>query len=115
MVSTDSIRHSLFAATDAAGNVLYANKSYATSQQLAYVNSQGHAIIKVDNTTNVATGQNRNSVRNNEAPKHPELISAQQIRITSQDTYAIGSMWIIDVNHIPYGCSVCYESLDSSN
>ena len=32
------------------------------SLNLAYVNSQGHVILKVDNTTNVTIGENRNAV-----------------------------------------------------
>ncbi|KAH7924694.1 glycoside hydrolase family 16 protein [Leucogyrophana mollusca] len=71
------------------GDVWWLDQSNATTQGLAYVNSEGNAIIKVDNTTNVPLGQKRNS-----------------IRITSQDVYDLGSLWIIDVNHIPYGCSV---------
>lgn len=71
------------------GNVIWVNESYATSQRLAYVDSQGNAIIKVDNTTDVPMGQNRNAVR-----------------ITTQDTYDVGSLWIIDLSHIPFGCSV---------
>ncbi|EIW77172.1 glycoside hydrolase family 16 protein [Coniophora puteana RWD-64-598 SS2] len=71
------------------GNVTWVSQSVAASQDLAYVNNNGHAILKVDNTTNVPSGGRRNS-----------------IRITSQDTYALGSLWIIDLDHIPYGCSV---------
>ncbi|EGO03548.1 glycoside hydrolase family 16 protein [Serpula lacrymans var. lacrymans S7.3] len=71
------------------GNAVYLNQSEATKQNLAYINSEGRAIIKVDNTTDVAMGQNRSS-----------------IRMTSQDAYPIGSLWIIDLYHIPYGCSV---------
>ncbi|KAG0702169.1 concanavalin A-like lectin/glucanase domain-containing protein [Suillus ampliporus] len=71
------------------GNAIWVNESYATSQGLAYVDSQGHAIIKVDNITNVPLGQNRSTVR-----------------ITTQDIYDLGSLWIIDLNHLPYGCSV---------
>ncbi|KAH7882814.1 glycoside hydrolase family 16 protein, partial [Phlebopus sp. FC_14] len=71
------------------GNVTWVSGPDAKSQGLAYVNNDGHAIIKVDNTTNVPYGQNRKSVR-----------------ITTQDVYELGSLWIIDLNHIPYGCSV---------
>ena len=45
--------------------------------------------MKVDNVTNVTAGDMRNSVR-----------------ITTQDFYDYGSVWIIDLLHIPYGCSV---------
>ncbi|KAI6039626.1 glycoside hydrolase family 16 protein [Pisolithus marmoratus] len=71
------------------GNVTWLSKTDALSQGLAYVNNQNHVILKVDNTTNVTYGQPRNS-----------------IRITTKDAYQLGSLWLIDVNHIPYGCSV---------
>ncbi|OJA18491.1 hypothetical protein AZE42_08011 [Rhizopogon vesiculosus] len=71
------------------GNAIWVNESYATSQGLAYVDGQGHAIIKVDNITDVPMGQNRSTVR-----------------ITTQDTYDLGSLWVIDLYHLPYGCSV---------
>jgi hypothetical protein len=71
------------------GNVTLVTQEVASSQNLAYVNSENHVIIKVDNVTNVTFGQMRNSVR-----------------ITTQDAYDLGSLWIIDLNHIPYGCSV---------
>jgi len=45
------------------GDVWYLDQTNATSQNLAYVNSAGNAIIKVDNTTNVPYNQKRNSVR----------------------------------------------------
>ncbi len=28
------------------------------------------------------------------------------VRLTSQDTYDVGSVWVIDALHMPYGCSV---------
>lgn len=71
------------------GNVTWVSQTDAMSLGLAYVNTQGNVILKVDNTTNVTYGQERNSVR-----------------ITTQDAYELGSLWLIDINHIPYGCSV---------
>ena len=29
--------------------------------------------------------------------------ASPKVRITSQDTYAVGSLWITDVVHVPYG------------
>jgi len=71
------------------GDVQYVDQADATSQNLAYVTPQGTAIIKVDNTTNVPYNIKRNSVR-----------------ITSKDSYPVGSLWIIDAKHMPFGCSV---------
>ncbi|KAI9568719.1 concanavalin A-like lectin/glucanase domain-containing protein [Boletus coccyginus] len=71
------------------GNVTWVTREVASSQNLAYVNGENHVIIRVDNVTNVPTGQTRKSVR-----------------ITTQDAYDMGSLWIIDANHIPHGCSV---------
>lgn len=45
------------------GDVNWLNAADATSQGLAYTDEAGHAIMKVDNTTNVANGDKRNSVR----------------------------------------------------
>ena len=64
------------------------------NQRLAYVNNQGNAIIKIDNTSFVPFNEKRNTVR-----------------ITTKDFYDFGSLWIIDVVHLPYGCSVCFHSL----
>ncbi|KAN0086101.1 glycoside hydrolase family 16 protein [Tylopilus felleus] len=71
------------------GNVTWVTQEVATTQNLAYVNNDNHIILKVDNVTNVTSGNLRNSVR-----------------ITTQEAYDLGSLWIIDLNHIPYGCSV---------
>ncbi|KAF8329884.1 glycoside hydrolase family 16 protein [Amanita rubescens] len=73
------------------GNVTYVNQTTAVSQGLAYVNSGGNAIMKVDNTTTIAP-----------AP----IVNRNSIRITSQDTVGAGNIILIDVKHIPYGCSV---------
>lgn len=71
------------------GNVTWVDQATAFQQQLAYINDAGNAILKVDNFTNVTVGQPRNS-----------------IRMTSNDLYDYGSVWIIDLVHLPFGCSV---------
>ncbi|KAJ3892012.1 glycoside hydrolase family 16 protein [Lentinula edodes] len=74
------------------GNVDYVDQSTGASQRLTYIDpNTNHAIIRVDNTTNItaAATVNRNSVK-----------------ITTKDAYPIGSLVIIDTWHIPYGCSV---------
>ncbi|KAF9004222.1 concanavalin A-like lectin/glucanase domain-containing protein [Cyathus striatus] len=73
------------------GNVTYQDRANATSQHLAYINEAGNAIVRVDNTTNIA-----------DAP----LIHRDSVRITSRDAYGVGTVLIIDALHIPYGCSV---------
>ncbi|OCF58171.1 endo-1,3(4)-beta-glucanase [Kwoniella mangroviensis CBS 10435] len=71
------------------GDVTYANQSVASSSQLTYSTSSNTAIIRVDNFTDVAYNYKRNSVK-----------------ITSQDSYDVGSVWVLDAVHLPYGCSV---------
>ncbi|KIK53744.1 glycoside hydrolase family 16 protein [Collybiopsis luxurians FD-317 M1] len=74
------------------GNVTYVDQNTGSSQKLTYVDpSSGHAIIRVDNTTNI--------------PSAP-LVNRNSVKITTQDAYPIGSLITIDVSHIPYGCSV---------
>lgn len=54
---------------------------------LAYVDpNTNHAIIKVDNTSTVPFNQKRNTVR-----------------ITTNEGYSVGSVWVADMLHIPYG------------
>ncbi|KAG1751097.1 glycoside hydrolase family 16 protein [Suillus lakei] len=72
------------------GDVTYVSAQGATADQLAYVDtSTNHAIIKVDNTSTVVYDNKRNSVR-----------------IASNDSFAVGSLWVADIYHAPYGCSV---------
>ncbi|GAA6058766.1 hypothetical protein JCM10212_001882 [Sporobolomyces blumeae] len=64
--------------------------SQASSSHLAYVDAgTGNAIVKVDNTSTLAYGALRNSVR-----------------ITTSETYGIGSLFVLDALHLPFGCSV---------
>ena len=50
--------------------------------------------MKVDNKTNVALNQKRNTVR-----------------ITTKDRFAVGSVWIADMLHVPFGVSLLVVSL----
>jgi len=74
------------------GNAWYLSQQNAYAQKLAYVNNAGRVVLRVDNVTNVPLGGNRSS-----------------IRITTLDSYSIGSLWIVDMTHVPYGCSVCFS------
>lgn len=68
------------------------------SQGLAYINSANNAIIKVDNTSNVPFNQKRNTVRNYHLWSCLTLSDhGSQVRITSQDAYSVGSLWMIDL------------------
>ncbi|EKM79808.1 hypothetical protein AGABI1DRAFT_38657 [Agaricus bisporus var. burnettii JB137-S8] len=73
------------------GNVTYVDRQTAMSSRLTYVNGAGNAVVKVDNTSFIQNGP---------------LVYRNSVRITSQEVYGIGSLIIIDVRHIPYGCSV---------
>ncbi|KAF7791566.1 hypothetical protein EIP86_002582 [Pleurotus ostreatoroseus] len=70
------------------GDVFYMGRANGSS--LAYVDSTtGHAIVKVDNTSFVPYNEKRNS-----------------IRITTKDWFNLGTIWVFDVYHLPWGCSV---------
>ena len=71
------------------GDVWWLNRSEAFSQQLVYINEMDQVVMKVDNASYVAWNDKRNSVR-----------------IESRDLYGVGSLWIVDIAHVPYGCSV---------
>jgi len=71
------------------GDAIFVSAQEATSENLAFVNGAGNAIIKVDNTTQVPFNQKRNTVR-----------------ISSKDRFSVGSLWIADMLHVPFGCSV---------
>ncbi|KAI5115196.1 hypothetical protein M0805_000710 [Coniferiporia weirii] len=82
-----------FSGTDAntTGNVLFQSREAATSSQLAFVNSAGNAIIKVDNTTNGAGD---------------DTFGRPSIKIMSNGTVSEGSLVVMDALHVPFGCSV---------
>ncbi|GJE89028.1 glycoside hydrolase family 16 protein [Phanerochaete sordida] len=69
------------------GNVIFVNKTDSTS--LTYVTPSGQAIVAIDNTTFVPANNPRNAVS-----------------ISSQDYFEIGTVFVIDVARLPWGCSV---------
>ncbi|KAH9852960.1 concanavalin A-like lectin/glucanase domain-containing protein [Lenzites betulinus] len=71
------------------GHVNYLDQANATADHLAFVNGNGQAIIKLDNTSFVPFNQKRNSVK-----------------IITHDFFPIGSVFLFDATHVPFGCSV---------
>ncbi|KDR80022.1 hypothetical protein GALMADRAFT_62843 [Galerina marginata CBS 339.88] len=71
------------------GDVNWLDRTNATDKKLAFTNDVGNAILKVDNSTDVAWGDKRDS-----------------IRITTKAAYGLGTIWIADIVHLPFGCSV---------
>lgn len=66
--------------------ISYPGFQQASQAKLAFVNDAGNAIMKVDNSTTIMFGDKRNS-----------------IRIASKDQYTVGSLWVADMLHLPYG------------
>ncbi|WVO18314.1 hypothetical protein L204_106029 [Cryptococcus depauperatus] len=64
---------------------------WATPQNtsLIYVNSENRIVLKVDNTTSV-----------------PYLEKRYSPKLYSRSRYNIGTVWVMDAVHLPYGCSV---------
>ncbi|KAI0088601.1 concanavalin A-like lectin/glucanase domain-containing protein [Irpex rosettiformis] len=71
------------------GDVFYVDSKQASQTTLATVNAAGNAVMRVDNTSSLTFGDKRNSVR-----------------VSSQERYTVGSLWVADILHLPYGCSV---------
>jgi hypothetical protein len=88
------------------GDVIWVNQSLATTDSLAYVDGNGKAIIKVDNTTNVAYNDKRDSVRLTDGVKNCQFTYGLQVRITTTNSFPVGSVFLLDALHVPYGCSV---------
>lgn len=74
------------------GNVLYVDQTTAMNQGLAYVTDDGHAVIRVDDQTYIPGGW--------------DFTNRQSVRITTTDTYPFNTLVLIDLVHMPYGCSV---------
>lgn len=70
---------------------MYQTREQATTEQLAFVNSAGNAIIKVNNTTSGA---------------NDPTFGRPSIKIMSNATVPAGSLVIMDAIHMPFGCSV---------
>ncbi|KAF8968928.1 glycoside hydrolase family 16 protein [Flammula alnicola] len=72
------------------GDVVFVSASQALSSRLAFVDSTtNHAIMQVDNRSTVVFNDKRNSVR-----------------LQTDVRFGVGSVWIADMLHVPYGCSV---------
>ncbi|KAM5533510.1 hypothetical protein V8D89_012847 [Ganoderma adspersum] len=73
------------------GHVFYLSKDNAMAKPnpIAYLNDAGNAVIKVDNTSSVDYNNKRNSVR-----------------IATHDYFPVGSLFVFDAVHLPYGCAV---------
>ncbi|KAJ7511897.1 hypothetical protein B0H11DRAFT_2268864 [Mycena galericulata] len=73
------------------GNVHFLSQAAAVQANLTYVDSSGHVIVKVDNTTS--------GVGNDQFGRNT-------VYLESNELMTIGSLLIFDANHIPFGCSV---------
>jgi hypothetical protein len=100
------------------GNVTYVDGQTATSSRLAYVDNSGIVTLRVDNTTNIPNTTvgviNRPTVCllcSLSSDFILDYCCVGQIKITSKDSFAVGSLLIMDLLHIPYGCSVCDPSV----
>ena len=86
----------LWAYTDLEGDVTYVSQANASASQLAYVNSAGNAIIKVDNTTFVPYNEKRNSVSTPFSSSRPEVPWCVCVRVCmcvlSNGKFAIASI-----------------------
>ncbi|KAM0753550.1 hypothetical protein T439DRAFT_322449 [Meredithblackwellia eburnea MCA 4105] len=71
------------------GQVNYVDSTTAWAKGLVSITSKNTAIMRVDNTSWLASGANRNSVR-----------------VTSKKTFSKGSLVIFDAARMPYGKSV---------
>lgn len=71
----------------------YLNETAAAAERLIYVNDAGHAILKVDNTTN------------DPAPGQYSTFGRDSVLIISKDTIKLGTLVLLDAIHIPYGVS----------
>ncbi|KAI0031213.1 hypothetical protein K488DRAFT_52606 [Vararia minispora EC-137] len=76
------------------GHVIYLNRQDAFSQKLVSITQANNAIIRVDNFTTLPITS-------------PTLVEKRNsVRINTNDLYGVGSLWVADFAHVPYGCGV---------
>ncbi|KAJ7689938.1 concanavalin A-like lectin/glucanase domain-containing protein [Mycena rosella] len=73
------------------GNVSYVTAADAQAESLAFINSAGNAVIKVDDASTVLD---------------VGIQYRKSVRLTSKVQFPIGTLFVIDAVHMPYGCSV---------
>ena len=78
------------------GDVNFVDRETAISSKLTYINDAGHAVVRVDNTTSVQAPLKRNS-----------------IMITSKEKYGLGTVWVLDALHVPFGCRLEINSVSN--
>lgn len=85
------------------GLISYLSRADALANKLVSISKAGTAIISIDRTSRLSEGQPRKSVR-----------------ISSTDVYQPGNLVIVDLKHVPVGCStwpafwMCESSLSRS-
>ena len=72
------------------GDVNWVTQANATQSKLAYVDDDGHAIIKVDNTTFVPYNYKRDSVSSPLLPSERQIAPPQRRGLLSGGTRCIG-------------------------
>ncbi|KAI0742915.1 concanavalin A-like lectin/glucanase domain-containing protein [Daedaleopsis nitida] len=77
------------------GAVNWLNQSASNSANLTSVTSDGRVIIKVDDFTNIP---NDGIVT--------DQLKRDSISISTHEFFPVGSVFLFDANHIPFGCSV---------
>ena len=100
--------------TQSEGDTIWVNQSVATASRLAYVDSNGKAIVKVDNSSDVLYNYKRNSVCPTKVQMCDQPTVSFQVRISTTDSFPVGTMFLLDALHLPYGCSVWPGEANSS-
>lgn len=98
------------------GAVNWLNETAAKAENLTFFSSRGNPVIKVDDTKNLpnATTFEGQLKRDSVCPVAVFVLTSTftlmfvivQVSLTSSDFYGIGSVFIIDIVHVPFGCSV---------